>query len=217
MVEQVLHGLGGDARAYGEPLSAETEITCYHVNCRVSDSFEEIGTVRLRKILLILKYCAQAIWCRLRYGVGHLFYVPAPPLRSAIYRDWIVMAICRPFFRTRIFYWQAAGLGEWLACEAKGWERTITKLLLGRPALSIVLADYNRRDAHELESKVIQVIPNFIPDRTDTTGTSSHTPKDSFSRNLDAHRSARGERSPPSLPRAVRRVVLPFERAVRCH
>src|SRR2546421_1443169 len=164
MVEQVLNGLGGDARTQSKCLSPQTEFACYHVNCRLSDSVEAIGRVHPKKVLLLLNYCMEAIWCRFRYGVDNLFYVPAPPLRSAVYRDWIVMILCRPFFRRRIFYWQAAGLSDWLSSSARFWERRITRFLLSQPALSIVLSESNRRDADELESKRVEVIPNFIPD-----------------------------------------------------
>jgi len=164
MVEQLLNALGGDARRPSRSASPQTEFACYHVNCRFSETVEAIGRVRPKKILLVLNYCVQAIWCRFRYGAKNFLYVPAPPLRSAIYRDWVIMAICRPFFRTRVFYWQGAGLSDWLSSGAKAWERRITRILLGRPALSIVLAESNRRDAHELESEKVEVVPNFIPD-----------------------------------------------------
>ena len=164
MVEQLLNALGGDARRRSRSPVPQTEFACYHVNCRFSETMEAIGRVRPKKILLVLNYCMQAIWCRFRYGAKNFLYVPAPPLRSAIYRDWVVMAICRPFFRIRIFYWQAAGLSDWLSSGAKSWERHITRFLLGRPALSLVLAESNRLDAHELESVKVEVIPNFIPD-----------------------------------------------------
>ena len=31
--------------------------------------FEDIGDFRISKFLLLIGYCAQAIWCRFRYGV----------------------------------------------------------------------------------------------------------------------------------------------------
>jgi glycosyltransferase involved in cell wall biosynthesis len=76
----------------------------------------------------------------------------------------MVMALCRPFFPQIIYHWHAAGLGEWLQTQAKGWERWLSRRLLARPALSIVISDYNRRDGEQLASQRIEVVPNGIPD-----------------------------------------------------
>ena len=35
----------------------------------------------------------------------------APGKRAALYRDWVVMVLCRPFFRQVIHHWHAVGLG----------------------------------------------------------------------------------------------------------
>ena len=53
-------------------------LTCYHVNARVSKELEDIGEFHPSKLFLLLGYCAQAIWCRYRYGVTTLYYIPAP-------------------------------------------------------------------------------------------------------------------------------------------
>lgn len=167
MVQLVLDALGGDARdplAAPPPSPRETGIQCYHVDARFSDSFEDIGRVRSGKLLRLFKYCLDAIGCRCRFGVKTFFYIPAPPIRSAIYRDWLVMLLCRPFFPRRIFYWQAAGLGEWLRTEARGWERGLTRLLVGKPDLSILMGEFCRGDGQAVESAHIELIPNGVPD-----------------------------------------------------
>lgn len=166
MVQRLLEAFGGDAgTAPGGGRSAGSEeIACYHVDCRFSESLEDIGHLRPGKLFLALKYCGLAILARWRFGARDFLYIPAPPARVAIYRDWLVMALCRPFFRRRIYYWQAAGLGEWLASGARPWERWLTRALLGKPDLSIVLGEYCRGDALALRSRRTEVIPNGIPD-----------------------------------------------------
>jgi len=139
-------------------------IECYHVDCRYSDSMEAIGQPGLGKIFRLLKYCFEAIWCRVRHGVTDFLYIPAPGMRSPLYRDWVVMALCRPFFRRRILYWQAAGLGEWLETHGRPWERSMSRLLLGRADLSIVLGDYCRADGEYFRSRHVVVVPNAILD-----------------------------------------------------
>jgi len=145
-------------------LERSADLQCFHVNSRFSDDFEDIGRVRLGKIALVFKYCFQAIALRFRHGVRCIYYIPASPSRAALYRDWLTMALCRPFFSTLIYHWEAAGLGEWLDQKGTVWERFASRWLLGRPELSVVLAEYNRRDADYFRSKRTAVVPNGVPD-----------------------------------------------------
>src|SRR5436309_8554848 len=121
MVQLMLEGFGGDRRhsrqgSHDAGTSSEKEfhLECYHVNARLSQKLEDIGDLRIGKFVLLLGYCAQAIWCRFRYGVTTLYYIPAPGKRSALLRDWMVMFICRPFFKRIVLHWHAAGLAKWL-------------------------------------------------------------------------------------------------------
>jgi glycosyltransferase involved in cell wall biosynthesis len=146
------------------PRSARPPVEFVHIDFRLSSSIEDIGRRRWAKLLAVLWFCVRAILGRFRHGVDTLLYVPAPALRHAIYRDWLVMACCRPFFRRRVFWWHAAGLGAWLSHEAKPLERWMTRRLLGRPDLSLVLGAETERDARELASRHIARVPNAIPD-----------------------------------------------------
>jgi glycosyltransferase involved in cell wall biosynthesis len=142
------------------PLSIE----CVHVDFRLSSSVDDIGQRPWSKLRLVLRYAAEAVFKRFRYRADTLFYIPAPALPHAIYRDWLVMLLCRPFFRQTIFWWQAAGLGAWLQHQAKPWQRRLTLLLLGRPNLSVVMGTETEHDAHALGSRQVVVVPNTIPD-----------------------------------------------------
>jgi len=164
MVQQVLEGLGGDARRRGTGSPGDPGLRCYHVNCRLSRDLEDIGSFRWLKPLLLVRYGAEAIWCRVRHGAMDFFCVPASPNRSAVYRDWAILLLARLFFRRRIYYWQAAGLAEWMETRGCGMERWVTRRLLGGADLSIVLTASGRADAEVLGSRRIEVIPNFIPD-----------------------------------------------------
>jgi len=163
MVEWMLAGFGGDQRKYPAP-NPPLGIECYHVNARVSDSMENVGRFQVGKLFRLAGYCAQAIWCRFRHGVDTFYYVPAPGKRTPLYRDWIVMLLCRPFFRRTIFHWHAAGLTEWLEAPAQESLRGTTLRLLGKPDLSVVLSRYNIRDGEKLSSRRIEVVGNGIPD-----------------------------------------------------
>ena len=169
MVQLMLAGFGGDRRkgvapATGGGSKEDLGIECYHVNTRLSKKLEDIGDLRLGKFFLLLGYCLQAIWCRFRYGVDNFYYIPAPGKRSALYRDWVVMLICRPFFRRVILHWHAAGLAKWLEMVVAMRSRSLTYRLMKQVDLSIVLSKYNRADAEKLFSQRVRVVSNGIPD-----------------------------------------------------
>lgn len=142
----------------------DSPIRCCHINAQLSSSMEDIGSMRRGKLLTLLKYCLQALWCRVRHNVNTLYYIPAPGKRSALYRDWVVMLLCRPFFSRIIFHWHAVGLTDWLNQHGTPIERWITKRLLGSPDLSIALANASSKDALYLRSKHVEIVPNGIPD-----------------------------------------------------
>jgi len=166
MVKLMLDGFGGDVRRYRNrsPLADRLGIECYHVNARFSKTLEDVGTFQGTKLFLILFYCFQAIWYRFRYGVENFYYVPAPGKRVAVYRDWLVMFLCRPFFKRVILHWQAAGLAKWLETSVQIRARAATYRLFRPVDLSIVLSRYNVADAEKLLSRNINCVSNCSPD-----------------------------------------------------
>ena len=166
MVQTMLTAFGGDRRRQPPSQQAESKygIDCYHVNARFSKGLEDIGKLQIGKILLILLYCLQAIWCRFRYGVTNLYYVPAPGKLVALQRDWLVMLICRPFFRNIILHWHAAGLANWLETVAQIRTRAMTFRAFRQPELSIVITKFNLADAQKLLSRRVCNVDYGIAD-----------------------------------------------------
>lgn len=142
----------------------ELGIEVFHVDARFSDGLQDVGSARGGKVLQLLRYCLQALRMRRRHGIRALYYVPSPPARTPLLRDWMIFALLRPWFRHRIYHWEAAGLGEWLETRATAWERLGSRCLLRHPDLSIVLAEANRRDAEVFHSARTAVVPNAIED-----------------------------------------------------
>jgi glycosyltransferase involved in cell wall biosynthesis len=164
MVKLMLDRLGGDARERTKTGLPPGEVECYHVNARYSETLEDIGSFRFAKAWLVVRYCMEAIWCRFRYNVPCFYYVPAPGKRAALYRDWIVMILCRPFFRDFIHHWHAVGLGDWLRSEGSWFERWLTHRLLGSASLGIALAIPSMRDALWFTTRRVELVANGIPD-----------------------------------------------------
>jgi glycosyltransferase involved in cell wall biosynthesis len=164
MVQLMLEGFGGDARKKKPGAPNPHGIECYHVNARFSRGLSDIGELQGAKIFLIFWFCLQALWLRFRYGVKNFYYVPAPGKRVALYRDWLVMFLCRPFFKNMILHWHAAGLAKWLETEAVISFRAATYRLFRPVDLSLVLSRYNFADAEKLLSRRVCIVNNGIPD-----------------------------------------------------
>jgi glycosyltransferase involved in cell wall biosynthesis len=140
-------------------------VPLHHIDFRLSRNVAEIGRWHPRKVYRTAVCALRALAARFRHGCDTLYYVPAPPgKRGALYRDWVVMALCRPVFCRLVLHWHAVGLAEWLQTRATAFERTLTRALLGRADLAIVLAERLRGDAEWLAAKRVAVVPNGIHD-----------------------------------------------------
>jgi glycosyltransferase involved in cell wall biosynthesis len=164
MIQLMLSGFGGDQRGRKRRAAGHFDIECYHVNARFSHGVEDIGKFQGIKLVRLFLHCLEAIWFRFRYGVSNFYYIPAPGKRVALYRDWVVLLLCRPFFKTVILHWHAAGLAEWLETSAPRRTRAITRCLFKSAELSIVLSKRNSVDAEKLSAGRIRIVSNGIPD-----------------------------------------------------
>jgi glycosyltransferase involved in cell wall biosynthesis len=166
MVKLMLDGFGGDWRRKKNRTQEPPHfgIECYHVNAQLSKTLENIGEIQSNKLVRLFLFCLVAVWCRFRHGVDTLYYVPAPGKSVALYRDWLVMLICRPFFKRVILHWHAAGMAKWLETAVQIRTRAATYRLFKPVDLSIVLSRFNVADAEKLLSHRICVVHNGIPD-----------------------------------------------------
>lgn len=151
MVAALLGGLRGDP-----------EVQLVHVNARLSRDTADVGRWRPGKLLSLLGACFNA--GRRRREADVFYYVPAPGKRSALYRDFIVMLLCRPFFPRLVLHWHAAGLGAWLETSATAPERWLARRLLGHADLAIVLGENLRQDVAPFAPKKIAVVRNGLAD-----------------------------------------------------
>ncbi|HOY58387.1 MAG TPA: glycosyltransferase [Verrucomicrobiota bacterium] len=174
-IQRMLDGFGGDrakqsASGPGSATRAGTrsgrrpDIECYHIDARFSRDLEDLGAVRFTKAVVLFKYCAKALWLRFRYGVRALYYVPCPPRRSSLYRDWAILLLCRWAYPSLVFHWHAVGLGEWVENNATGLERAVTHWLFDRADLAVVLSRFNQHDAARFQPRTVEVVANGIAD-----------------------------------------------------
>ena len=142
----------------------------HHVDARFSDTMAETGGSSFRKVARAFKYAFQAIRFRIRYRATTLYYVPAPPKFAAMARDWIVLGLCRPFFKNVIFHWHAVGLGDWTTSAEKSDDiknrvaAFCNRLFHGNHNLSLVLTEWGKADVSVFTPKAMTVVGNGIPD-----------------------------------------------------
>ena len=165
-VNFMLAGFGDDARKLkGKSATRNGHgIECYHVNARFSNRPEDINKFQAGKFFRVLFYCFQAIWCRFRYGVTNFYYVPTSGGRVALYCDWLVMFVCRPFFKKIILHWHHTGLARWLETVVQIRTRSVTYRLMKNADLSIILSEVGRRDADKLMPMRVATIAGSAPD-----------------------------------------------------
>lgn len=144
-------------------LREDPAFSVIHVDPRLSRDTADVGRWRPGKLVQLAAACMKAIGARIAHGPMALYYIPAPGRRVPVFRDWIAMACCRPFFSDVIFHWHAVGLGAWTE-KAPALERRLTRFFLGRAALALVLAPELADDAAVFAPKRLQVVPNGILD-----------------------------------------------------
>ena len=154
MVKFLVDGLSDGSRG----------VDIFHVNARFSSGSTDIGSIRIGKSAPLLIYVWKAWVARFRGGYSIFYYVPAPAKRSALYRDWLVMGLCRWAFPHMILHWHAVGLGRWISEEARPWERWLTQMALGRAAMSISLSRLTSADAALLGPRRQCIVHNGITD-----------------------------------------------------
>lgn len=159
-----VHGQSMMVRLLLERLPREPGFKVWHVDSRVSRDATDIGRPRVGKLFRLLRACLRAWQLRWRHGPAMFYYIPAPGKRAALYRDFVVLLLCRPFFSGLVLHWHAVGLGEWLDTQARPLERWLAQRLLGRAALAVVLAPALAADARRLHPRQVAVVPNGLPD-----------------------------------------------------
>jgi len=166
-VNLMLEHFGGDRRKRKPGTGGATPdrfgIECYHVNARISRVPENQGQLPGLNLVRLFRCCLEAIWCHFRHGVDVFYYVPAPGRRQALYADWLVLLLCRPFFNKIIFHWHDAGLAKWLETVASIRTRSFTYERMKDADLSIVLSEGRRRDAEKLLPRRLAVVADGTP------------------------------------------------------
>lgn len=164
VVGQTPPPFGGQAIMIERLVKSElADVQIIHVRMNFSSHMNEVGYVRLSKVLHMFSLIAQIIYCRIAHRVRILYYPPAGPYRVPMYRDLVILLATRWMFSKTVFHFHAGGVSE-LYDRLSIWERWIFRLAYFRADAAIRIAELNPEDGKVLEAKREYVIPYGIDD-----------------------------------------------------
>ncbi len=158
-----LHGQSFMVQTLIDGLPAPGIEVC-HVPLVLSRDSQDIGRWRPGKIFTAIRAALAARRVAKRERPDALYYVPAPGKRGALYRDLVVLFLCRSSCPTLVLHWHSPGLGAWVQTRATGLERALAQRVLGRADLSLVLTPTLTEDAAVFEPRATVVVTNGLPD-----------------------------------------------------
>lgn len=156
----------GQSRMVAEALQAlraDARFDVRHVNLAVSAHAAEIGGMGPRKALRLAAVALRALSAALRYRPDILYYVPAPPKRSAVLRDALLLPWLRRLVPCTVYHWHASGLGAWVQSGVGVRQRWVRRLHAAAD-LSLVLDPCLEADAQVFAPGRLTVLPNGFPD-----------------------------------------------------
>ncbi len=154
----------------GQAIMIERFVNCklagvelIHVRMGFSSHMNEVGCVRLSKIVHMFAIIARIIYHRFADGVRILYYPPAGPDRVPMIRDAAILISTRWLFDKTIFHFRAGGISE-LYDRLPAWQRWFYRKAYFGADAAIRLSKLNPEDGKKLQAKRHYVIPNGLDD-----------------------------------------------------
>ncbi|MEO1054475.1 MAG: glycosyltransferase [Bacteroidota bacterium] len=138
-------------------------IEVVHLRMSFSKSMNEVGKFGLRKALHAVGVIVKAVFFRFKYGINTLYFPPAGPNTVPVIRDIIILLMIRPFFKTTVFHFRAAGVSEFVQ-RTNPILRSMAKLAYNRATCGIQLSALNPPDAKYFKSHQIKIVKNGLED-----------------------------------------------------
>ncbi|MEM1117740.1 MAG: glycosyltransferase [Bacteroidota bacterium] len=133
-----------------------------HVPMDFSATLDDVGRFRLGKVAELGRVIGR-LWRARWQGARALYYPPAGPNRTPVYRDIAILLATRWLFDTTVFHFHAGGLSE-IYPSLPAPLRPLYRLAYGRPDLAIRPSDLSVPDGAFLEAARDAVVPYGIED-----------------------------------------------------
>lgn len=146
--------------------AAYSKAELYHVRMGFAKDMDDLGSLRLGKLLHLLVVILRIIGMRLRHNARTLYYPPSGPDKFPVYRDMVILCTTRWLFNKTIFHFHAGGISE-LYPNLNPVAKFFYRRAFFHPDQAIVLAKTVPPDAQFLQAKKTVVLPYGIDDRFD--------------------------------------------------
>lgn len=139
------------------------DIQLIHVRMAFSADIDDVGRVRLSKVLHLFWLIVRIVYQRFIHGAQILYYPPAGPDKVPVIRDIIVLLSVRWLFRKTVFHFHAGGVSS-LYRRMPAWQQWLFRRAYFKPDAAIVLSPLSPDDGRHFQAKRTLVIPNGIRD-----------------------------------------------------
>lgn len=133
------------------------------IRMNFSDEINDMGSFSLKKAIRLLRIFLQLLIQLVVYRPDFVYYPPAGPQRTPIFRDMILLLPVRLFCFKTVFHFHAGGIAE----SYNGFNpilRSVYRLTYFYADHAICLSEYGKKDPQFLRSKNIVVIPSGAED-----------------------------------------------------
>ena len=164
VVGQTPPPFGGQAIMIEKMLSGTyKKIELFHVRMAFSKEMDEIGKLKIFKIIHLPVVIFKIIYYRFRYNIDTLYYPPTGPNIIPFFRDSIILILTRPFFKNTCFHFHAGGISE-LHPTLPPFLKLLFKKAYFNVDLGIRLSENSPDDCVKLGVKKEHIVPNGIED-----------------------------------------------------
>lgn len=154
----------------GQMLSIESlvkaqyrDIRVYHTRLNYSQTTDQIGKVRIRKLFHLLRVILESSYKIIRHRIDVIYYPPgADPV--PVLRDIATLLVLRRFRRKLILVFHASGLCERVS-SWQGFLLWLFKKAFFFPDAAIQKSSLNPPDGEFIKARTIYTVPNGWPDQ----------------------------------------------------
>lgn len=178
VVGQTPPPLHGQAIAVQMLLEGDYErIEPWHVAMRFSRTVEEVGRVRIRKLVELPRLVLRILTARVRTGAQVLYYPPYCAERVPLVRDLVVLTCCRWAFRSTVLHLHSTGFINTYGELGRAWRFAFRRAYF-HPDVAVALSAASRAEAEFLRARHVAVVPNGVPDDAGPVGKRPHPQAD---------------------------------------
>ncbi|MDF9799665.1 glycosyltransferase involved in cell wall biosynthesis [Catalinimonas alkaloidigena] len=141
-------------------------IKIYFIRLAFSKDIHNIGKAGFKKVFHLLEVIARGIYISLRYNVNTIYYMPAGPNRTPVFRDMAILGILRRFIPASIFHFRAAGLSDFIQSQPS-WFHSLAYWVYRYPNAAIQLSSLNPADGKYFKAKNTYILPNGLEDQAE--------------------------------------------------